>query len=151
MTDEFNPNVASCYVENVNWIPETQRMPALSSDGLIRLYVNNNALTSSGAIDRGFIAFFSEWDSAAQTYVYSNDLYLKGTNARGNPHNVVGKVDGKLIDFLSPNLTEELKGKVELTYRYQASLLDNAPVKTHTISLIGFTQAWNYATELCNG
>lgn len=149
-TDNFNPNNASCFVENVGWFPATGLSPEFVSDSKLRLYVDKKALTSSGAIDEGFVALFSEWDQASEKYVYANDLYEAGTDSKGNPHNVIGKVDGKLIDFASPNLSEELKGKVELTYRYNAAYLYNSPVKTNTISLIGFTQAWNYATEICN-
>ena len=150
-TDDFNPNNASCFVENGGWYPATLNSPEIISDGKLRIYFDNKALTSSGAITEGFVAMFSEWDNAAETYVYAGDLFEDGADSKGNPHNVVGKVDGKLIDFASPNLSEELKGKVDLTYRYTAFFLDNSPVKTNTISLIGFTQAWNYATELCNG
>ena len=70
-------------------------------------------------------------------------------NSKYEQQNVVAKVDGKMIDLLAPNLIEELKGKVELTYRYTAFNLPNMPIKTNTISLIGFTQAWNYASEIC--
>ena len=149
--DEFNPNIASCFVENVGWYPETANSPEFDVDGKLRLYVDRKALTSDGAMNEGFVALFYDWDSAAGNWAYSSDLFDDGLDANENPNNVVGKVDGKVINFTSPNLTEELKGKLELTYRYTAFRLPNSPVKTHTISLIGFTQAWNYARELCNG
>lgn len=149
--DEFNPNIASCSVQNVGWYPETTHSPSFSVDGTLRLYIDRKALTSDGAINEGNIALFFDWDYAAERWAYSSDLFYDGTDANDNPNNVVGKVDGKVINFTSPNLPEELKGKLELTYRYTATRLPNSPVKTHTISLIGFTQAWNYARELCNG
>jgi len=149
--DDFNPNNASCYVQNVGWYPKTSNSPEFEAEGMLRLYVDRKAVNSSGGIEEGFVAMFHDWDYAAERWVYSGELYENGNDADGNPNNVVGKVDGKVINFTSPNLSEELKGKVELTYRYTAVLLPNSPVKTHTISLIGFTQAWNYAKELCNG
>ena len=148
--DDFNPNNASCLVQNVGWYPKTENSPEFTVDGTLRLYIDRKALTSSGEINEGFVAMFYDWDYAAKNWAYSSELFEDGNDADGNPNNVVGKADGKIISFTSPNLPEELKGKVELTYRYTAVLLPNSPVKTHTISLIGFTQAWNYAKELCN-
>lgn len=150
-SDDFNPNIASCSVDNVGWYPKTTNSPEFSVDGKLRLFVDRKALTSSGTINEGNVALFYDWDYASENWAYSGDLFEDGADSNGNPNNVVGKVDGKVINLTSPNLPEELKGKFELTYRYTASFLDNAPVKTHTISLIGFTQAWNFATELCNG
>ena len=150
-TDDFNPNNASCSLQNVGWYPETAYSPEIDADGMLRLYVDRKGLTASGEIVEGIVAAFFDWDTAAEQWAYSSDLYESGTNRDGNPNNVVGRVDGKVINFTTPNLPEELMGKVELTYRYTADLLPNSPTKTHTISLIGFTQAWNYAKELCNG
>lgn len=149
--DDFNPNITGCHVLNVGWYPETANSPEINVDALFRLYVDRKGITSDGLINEGIVAAFYDWDYAAESWTYSSDLFYDGTNVDGTPNNVVGKVDGKVINFTSPNLPEELMGKVELTYRYTASFLPNSPVKTHTISLIGFTQAWNYAKELCNG
>ena len=147
--DEFNPNNSACMVQSGTWYGETHHSPEIYAEGTLRLYVDRKSLTSSGVIENDYIAFFAELDRVYNEYVYSSDLYAWGTDANGIPNNVVAKVDGKMVDFLSNTLPEELKGKVELTYRYQATRLDNAPTITNTISLIGFTQAWNYARELC--
>ena len=80
---------------------------------------------------------------------FSSNLYDDGKTSKYEQQNVVAKVDGKMIDLLALNLIEELKGKVELTYRYTAFNLPNMPIKTNTVSLKGFTQAWNYASEIC--
>lgn len=149
--DDFNPNTTHCHVINVSWYPETENSPKIDIDALVRLYVDRKAITDDGFINEGIVASFYDWDYAAERWTYSSDLYDDGTSVNGKPNNVVGKVDGKFINFTSPNLPEELKGKFELTYRYTAFYLPNSPVQTYTISLIGFTQAWNYARELCNG
>ena len=150
-TDDFDPNNSTCAVQNGNWYPQTSHSPEIFYESGLRLYIDRKVLTDSGEVINGFVALFTEWDNANQIYVFSGDLFEGGIDSKLNSNKVVAKVDGKIVDFLSKTLPEELKGKVELTYRYQASLLDNAPNKTNTISLIGFTQAWNHATELCNG
>ncbi len=63
--DDFDPNVVSCSVQNVPWIPATRLLAEVYIDWNIRFYVNKRALTSAGTIDNGKIADFSEWDRAA--------------------------------------------------------------------------------------
>ena len=147
--DDFDPNVVSCSVQNVQWIPATRLLAEVYIDWNIRFYVNKRALTSAGTIDNGKIADFSEWDRAGEQWVFSSNLYDDGKTSKYEQQNVVAKVDGKMIDLLALNLIEELKRKVELTYRYTAFNLPNMPTKTNTVSLKGFTQAWNYASEIC--
>ena len=56
----------------------------------------------------------------ASNWFFSSNLYDDGKTSKYEQQNVVAKVDGKMIDLLALNLIEELKGKVELTYRYTA-------------------------------
>ena len=146
--DDSDPNVVSCSVQNVPWIPATRLLAEVYIDWNIRFYVNKRALTSAGTIDNGKIADFSEWDKAGEQWVFSSNLYDDGKTSKYEQQNVVAKVDGKMIDLLAPNLIEELKGKVELTYRYTAFNLPNMPINQHRFTY-RFTQAWNYASEIC--
>lgn len=147
--DDFNPNIASCSVQNVGWIPATELEPEKYVDWKIRLYIDKQALTSTGTLEINKIAVFYEWDTAAKKYFIASDVYDDGKNVKMEQQVVTAKVDEEIVDFFSTSLAEQLKGKVELTYRYTAHQLPNAPVRTNSVSLIGFTQAWNYAKKLC--
>lgn len=150
-SDEFNSNVSSCFVGNTAWIPQTHVNPEIYQNHQIRLYVDKRALSSSGTINVGQIALFFEFNTASNDWDISGILYDDRTDGSyEDMSNVVAKVDGKVVDIFAVDFVEELKGKEQLTYRYKAHMLPNKPINTRSVSLIGFTQAWNNAKKLCN-
>ena len=150
-SDEFNSNVSSCHVANSWWIPQTHLNPEINQDHRIQFYVDKKALSSSGTINVGQIALFFEFNTASNNWDISSTLFDDRTDGfGGDMSNVVAKVDGKVVDIFAVDFMQELKGKEQLTYRYQAHMIPNKPINTRSVSLIGFTQAWNTAKKLCN-
>ena len=147
--DDFDTRLTSCQVDSLWWIPATEREPEISNPFFIRFGYEGKSLANNGEIAQGIIAEFYEWNVAYERWDFASDLLVTGTNYNNMPQIVAAKVDGKNIDFMSPTLMDELKGKVSLTYRYTAHDLPNSPVHTNTVSLIGFTQALNYAGQVC--
>lgn len=147
--DDFDTSLYSCDVDSNWFLPATQREPETSNSYYIRFPYEGKSLANDGTVAIGIIAEFYEWNSAYERWEFASDLVRGGTNYQWKPQPIAAKVDGNKIDFLSATLMEELKGKVALTYRYTAHDLPNSPTYTHTVSLIGFTQALNFAGQLC--
>lgn len=149
VVDDFDTSLTTCSLESLWWIPATQREPEISNQFLIRFTYEGKSLATDGQIAQGIIAEFMEWNVAYERWDFASDLLVTGNNYQNMPQVVAAKVDGNIIDFMSPTLMDELKGKVSLTYRYTAHELPNSPIHTRTVSLIGFTQALNYAGQIC--
>jgi hypothetical protein len=150
VSDDFNPNIVSCDVQSLGWIPATENNGEQYVDGAIRLHVDSKAITSSGGYNEGLIASFYEWDYAYEQWKSGSDVFDDGLTNREQTQNVATQVDGVIVDIFDTSFIESLKGENFLTYRYTAYDMPNSPVKTYTVSLIGFTQAWNYAVSLCS-
>lgn len=147
--DDFDPSIATCAFDSLYWTPETHREPETLNNWYIRFNYKGKSITPDGTIAEGVIAEFFEWNTAHEQWDFASDLFVNGLNFQNEPQPVRAKVDGKTINFMSPTLVDELKGKVELTYRFTAHNLPNMPMHTRTVSLIGFTQAFNYARQIC--
>lgn len=142
--DQFNPSVFDCQVGTV---AET----ATGEYHTIKMYINEKALASNGQLLEGMVAYFSVWDSSRELWQQSSEILRWMPSEDWNlPSDVQVKIDGEVTTFGDPNIIDKLKGKVEMIFRYQAHMLENQPIKTATASLIGFTQAWNYAEANCN-
>ena len=141
--DQFNPSVFSCQVGTV---AETDT----GEYHTIKMFINETTLNTDGRLDAGTVAYFSVWDSSRELWQDASGISREIFEDWNLPSDVLVKIDGEVTTFGDPNIIDKLKGKVEMIFRYQAHMLENQPIKTATASLIGFTQAWNYAEANCN-
>ena len=108
-SDEFNPNIVSCHVQSLGWIPATENNAEQYIDGAIVLYVDRKSINSSGGHNQGVIGSFHERDYAYEQWKAGSNAFDDGATNREQTQNIATQVDGVIVNFFDSSFIKKLR------------------------------------------